>query len=446
VAQPNTTVAGAAGTTLSAQANNAFTLTDSTQTTITALNGLQLNLGVPTINQNGGAVTVTTASTLYVATPAAGTSVTITNNRPIDTAAGAYLTSGGVWTSNASWARLKENINPVSVSNIYDWMRTDYQPVTYRYKADSPGTYDEVGFIWDQILSTGPVGQEFFNLVSADAQGSVSTKSSEGMLFALTHEAATRIYDLSGKVDGLSLELNEAGLINSTSTATSTADFVENHPGFVETIRQILAKLGVSIQNGIASIQSVVTQNLKIGSAQNPSGFTIYDQVTKQPYCVGIANGEFIKTAGDCASAVPGTSATSTVPTVQAAPVPAPVVAPVLPPSMISLTELPVASVAPVSGSDGGTTTAAAASAPVTTTATTTTTDTQPSTDLTAASRSSAAPATIATPTQTVTPATTDSALAPTAPATPAVSAATPDSTTTSAATTQPATDSSATN
>ena len=84
LAAPAQTIAGAAGTSYNVVNIGAFTFTTSTATTITAMLGIALRIAQPTINQSGGAVVVTTASTLYVAgAPATGASVTVTNGYAI---------------------------------------------------------------------------------------------------------------------------------------------------------------------------------------------------------------------------------------------------------------------------------------------------------------------------------------------------------------------------
>jgi Domain of unknown function (DUF5011) len=47
-------------------------------------------------------------------------------------------------------------------------------------------------------------------------------------------------------------------------------------------------------------VDALQTFNLKIGSADKPTGFTIYDKITKEPYCVTLENAEFVKTKGEC--------------------------------------------------------------------------------------------------------------------------------------------------
>lgn len=48
--------------------------------------------------------------------------------------------------------------------------------------------------------------------------------------------------------------------------------------------------------------ESVTTGKLNVGSEATPAGIMLYDTVTKQPYCVSITNGEFVKTSGSCAA------------------------------------------------------------------------------------------------------------------------------------------------
>ncbi|MBI2054609.1 MAG: hypothetical protein HYT39_00725 [Candidatus Sungbacteria bacterium] len=45
---------------------------------------------------------------------------------------------------------------------------------------------------------------------------------------------------------------------------------------------------------------AVRTKKLEIGDTATPAGIILYDQITKEPYCVSIANGEFVKVAGVC--------------------------------------------------------------------------------------------------------------------------------------------------
>lgn len=71
------------------------------------------------------------------------------------------------------------------------------------------------------------------------------------------------------------------------------------------TVKQALASLGLFIENGVAQIQKLIasvieTENLKVGSPENPTGITIYDRITGQPYCVYVEEGQTKTSSGEC--------------------------------------------------------------------------------------------------------------------------------------------------
>ena len=47
----------------------------------------------------------------------------------------------------------------------------------------------------------------------------------------------------------------------------------------------------------------LIAQKITIGSASVPSGITLYDEITKEPYCVKIVSGAVVPQAGACGSA-----------------------------------------------------------------------------------------------------------------------------------------------
>lgn len=56
------------------------------------------------------------------------------------------------------------------------------------------------------------------------------------------------------------------------------------------------------ISEGVAMVKSLVVDSLKVGSAEKPTGITLYDEVTSEPYCFSIANGNSKTVAGECGS------------------------------------------------------------------------------------------------------------------------------------------------
>jgi hypothetical protein len=222
--------------------------------------------------------TVTTASSLYVNTPVAGSNVTITNNKPIDTATTAYLSSGGTWT-NASSRERKENFVALDPQEVLD--KIDNLSIErWNYKAED-----------SSITHIGPVAEEFyaaFNTGGTEGDKSISTIDPAGV-------ALLGIQGLSAKVKTLL-----------------------NFSWVIEEFKQF----GVMIEQNIIKIRSLAVEKLQLGSADKPSGFVMYDEDTKEAYCVKIKSGEFIKTKGDCSdnSAAPLSEDAVQAPTEQAAP------------------------------------------------------------------------------------------------------------------------------
>jgi len=87
-------------------------------TLITVTDGLGLFLGAITQTADQ-ATTITTASTLFVSNPVAGSNITITNNYAINTESGAFLTAAGAWTDDPSTRLKKHDIMDVSHEDMH---------------------------------------------------------------------------------------------------------------------------------------------------------------------------------------------------------------------------------------------------------------------------------------------------------------------------------------
>jgi len=55
-------------------------------------------------------------------------------------------------------------------------------------------------------------------------------------------------------------------------------------------------------ENGRMNLKFIDTEHLTVGSTEKPTGITLFDQTTKQPYCITVNNGTVVSTAGDCES------------------------------------------------------------------------------------------------------------------------------------------------
>lgn len=184
---PTITVAGASGTTYSQVSIAAKTLTTSTQTTITALDGLAFTVGTQTVAQSGGAVTVTTASALYLKKVAAGASVTITNNYIINTdVAGCFLTAAGAWT-DASSLEHKESIVTVAKGRALSLLDT-IRAVEFRYRDGHSDGVDTARF--------GVIAEEVPDFLATNDHKGVASIHLVGYLLSVVKDLAAEVATL----------------------------------------------------------------------------------------------------------------------------------------------------------------------------------------------------------------------------------------------------------
>ncbi len=71
----------------------------------------------------------------------------------------------------------------------------------------------------------------------------------------------------------------------------------------VSAVQQWLESLQVFIENGIVRLKKLFVHDIEIGSSDRPSGITMYDKITKAPYCVSVTNGQVTTESGVCADA-----------------------------------------------------------------------------------------------------------------------------------------------
>jgi hypothetical protein len=90
----------------------------------------------------------------------------------------------------------------------------------------------------------------------------------------------------------------------SMAVASSTGSAAEENlladQGLGWKILAFLDNLGVKIMNGIAYLKDTFVEKLTVGSSEKPTGITIYDEITKNPYCIKMSNGTLLSTAGAC--------------------------------------------------------------------------------------------------------------------------------------------------
>jgi hypothetical protein len=91
-----------------------------------------------------------------------------TTGKAIDTATGAFLSSGGAWT-NSSDAALKDEFAPVDVSDVLG--RVARLPIkTWRYRADSAGGR-HIGPVAQDFHHAFGLGHDTTSIATVDADG-----------------------------------------------------------------------------------------------------------------------------------------------------------------------------------------------------------------------------------------------------------------------------------
>ncbi|QQR82387.1 tail fiber domain-containing protein [Candidatus Campbellbacteria bacterium] len=161
------------------------------------------------------------------------------------------VTNGGA-NCGASSERFKENI--VDLAYGLDEVKA-LRPVNFTYKREiTPDGSTHIGLIAEEVAQIVPEVVEF------DEDGKPESVSYDNLV-ALLIKA---VQELSDKVDVL------------------------------------LASAGQSISGGVARFVDAVVDRLTVGSAEEPSGITLFDDVTGEPYCLSVHNGATVTQAGAC--------------------------------------------------------------------------------------------------------------------------------------------------
>jgi len=136
------------------------------------------------------------------------------------------------------------------------------------YGVDSPLAKIRIGYIADEV------GPEFM------VGNVIDQVSVNGLLMASIKELNLKITEL---------ETNQSSSFGEYALAF-----------FSEVIEKV--------DNGVVYLKGVVVGTLKIGSPERRTGITLYDEITGEPYCLSVANGENKTTPGECLVITPAAS------------------------------------------------------------------------------------------------------------------------------------------
>ncbi|OGG70479.1 hypothetical protein A3F27_03645 [Candidatus Kaiserbacteria bacterium RIFCSPHIGHO2_12_FULL_53_13] len=202
-----------------------------------------------------------------------------------------YIDPSTSGLSCSSDLRLKANINPVAASSgLVAVMQLN--PVTYNWNKEATSSPTHTGLIAQEVREVYP------DLVSEAPDGYLTLNYA-----GLTPYLVKAIQEQQAQIDALM----SASSTSATSTSSWTPDSITAF------ILDMLKSLGIVIEQGIAHFTDLfathlVATNLTVGSAEHPTGITMYDRATNAPYCFAIENGVATTTPGACADVVSGQS------------------------------------------------------------------------------------------------------------------------------------------
>lgn len=199
--------------------------------------------------------------------------------------ANVYWDSGtGTLYQASSSLRYKTDVQPLvdDFSKIYQ-----IQPKTFKYK--STGTED-LGYIAEEFDALG-----LNRLVNYDKLGRPDSLKYDRITLYLTEVIKQQKID----IDSLKLV---AGLNASGYAGNGTVAGVDTTNTLMSGVSQLLANVGITIENGITSIKNLVVDNLTVKTAKITGGMEMVDKATGEVYCTWVQGGEWQKQKGDCAS------------------------------------------------------------------------------------------------------------------------------------------------
>ena len=164
------------------------------------------------------------------------------------------------------------------------------EPVTYRWNstaadAFSYGTTEiQTGLIAQQVQETLP------ELVTTSADGYLQVRFSELPIYTIQ-----ALKELDMKVDEIEARIG--------TEATSAGEGGERSepPYLVRVLLGWFESVGVFVSESVARFNNLAAATLAIGTSDAPSGITLYDTATGEPYCVVVEHGSVVHTTGACA-------------------------------------------------------------------------------------------------------------------------------------------------
>ena len=205
-----------------------------------------------------------------------------------------------------------------------DWLansdiriKTDVQ--TVRGALETIGRLRPVKFKYtDEYLAAHPEikDQYYYNFIAQEFQEVFPDAVKQGgdgylqvdayvvrpYLVAAVQELAEKVEELESAIDGSGTLASDNPPVPAPKEEEQDGIFEKITAIILGTFEKLIAKTAEITSAVIEKLSAKVAEfgKLTVGGAEAPAGITIYDQVTGEPYCVLIAEGEWVKELGEC--------------------------------------------------------------------------------------------------------------------------------------------------
>jgi len=144
-----------------------------------------------------------------------------------------------------------------------------------------------------EILSLSGDGVDLYKLGIFTFAGLKSLDRKVGALASTTIALGLRVESLESAMNDL---VGRSSATSTLETASETGSLS------LAATFDALKALGAEIVDGLTRLAYLVVEQLAVGSPEKPTGITLYDKATGEPYCFAVENGSATTSPGLCAA------------------------------------------------------------------------------------------------------------------------------------------------
>ena len=197
--------------------------------------------------------------------------------------------------------KLKKDIVGVDSFVVLDKLM-NIRAVQYHWNREGGAVALHTGFIAQEIE------QVFPEFVSTDSRGGKAVAYSN--FVPVIVEALKAVNNKVTEMDTRLTHLEEL-------VASNALESVPNEGLYFAWVLTAFENIGTKFSDGLVSVKNILAEKLTVGSSTKPTGITLYDEVTGDPYCLKMQNGVMVSLVGECtigetASTTPGGSGNAT--------------------------------------------------------------------------------------------------------------------------------------